>query len=237
MANKKILPGLTTITPGEWKNKVKEIDELGLKEIALFPTCLDYKARHELYHLLEKTGLSSILHVHLREEDFEAEELYYLINRFKTQVFNVHPTLRTMEFLKRNKKYKNQIFLENLESLPENFSEILELCGGVCLDLSHWEGHGILEGQDGYAGLPKLLKKYKIGCNHISAVKKEREHCYEEFSGINFYSYNSHYLNDFSEIDYVKKYKKYLADIISIELENPLKRQLEVKSYLEKIIF
>ena len=34
---KKILLGLTTITPGEWKNKVKEIDELGLKEIALFP--------------------------------------------------------------------------------------------------------------------------------------------------------------------------------------------------------
>ena len=104
MANKKILPGLTTITPGEWKNKVKEIDELGLKEIALFPTCLDYKARHELYHLLEKTGLSSIPHVHLREEDFEVEELDYLVKRFKTQVFNVNPTLRTMEFLKRNKK-------------------------------------------------------------------------------------------------------------------------------------
>ena len=237
MANKKILPGLTTITPGEWKNKVKEIDELGLKEIALFPTCLDYKARHELYHLLEKTGLSSIPHVHLREEDFEVEELDYLVKRFKTQVFNVNPTLRTMEFLKRNKKYKNRIFIENVHTIAENFEDLAKQSGGICLDLAHWEDYGSIQKVKGYEILSQLVKKYKIGLNHISAIKPKLEVYHDRLTGQDYTNFNSHYLNDFSELDYVKKYKNYLADIISIELENPLKRQLEVKSYLEKIIF
>lgn len=234
MANKKILLGLTTIT-GEWKNKVKEIDELEIKEIALFPTCLRYRERQELYQLLENTGLISIPHVHLREEDFEAEEIDYLVKRFKTQVFNIHARPGVVDFLKQNKKYKNNIFIENL-LMNDNFAEALKYCGGICLDLSHWEGHGFIEKRQGYAELPGLLKKYKIGCNHISAVKAEKEHYHDEFSGQDFYNYDSHNLTDLSELGYVKKYKNYLADIISIELENPLKRQLEVKKYLEKII-
>ena len=49
---KKILLGLTTIAEGgEWKNKVKEIDKLDIKEIALFPTCLNLAERKELYQL------------------------------------------------------------------------------------------------------------------------------------------------------------------------------------------
>jgi len=51
-----------------------------------------------------------------------------------------------------------------------------------------------------------------------------------------FEVYDSHWLDDLNELDYVIKYKNYLADIISIELENPLRRQLEVKNYLEKIL-
>jgi len=235
MANRKILPGLTTITPGEWKNKVREIDELGLKEIALFPTCLEYKDRQELYQLLENTGLIGIPHVHLREEDMDSRELDYLVKRFKTQVFNIHARPGIINFLKQNEKYKNQIFIENL-SMNDNFAEALKYCGGICLDLSHWESHGFMEKYQGYAELPDLLKKYKIGCNHISAVRAEKEHYYDKLSGQDFYNYDSHNLTDLSELDYVKKYKDYLADIISIELENPLKRQLEVKKYLEKII-
>jgi len=235
MANKKILPSLTTITPGEWKNKVREIDELGLKEIALFPTCLKYEERQELYKLLEKTKLDSIPHVHLRAEDMDTIELDYLVEKFRTEVFNIHARPGTVDFLKQNEKYKNQIFIENL-STDDNFLEALEYCGGICLDLSHWENFGFMEKRRWYAELPALLRKYKIGCNHISAIKAEKEHHYDELSQQDFYNYDSHNLTDLTELDYVKKYKDYLADIISIELEDTLKRQLEVKKYLEEII-
>lgn len=226
--------GLTTITPGEWKNKVKEVDELGLKEIALFPTCLDIEQRQELYDLLEKTRLENIPHVHLRL-DIESWELDYLTQRFKTRVFNVHPRKEAIAFIRRNKKYQDKIFVENL-LMDDDFLEVLDNCGGICLDLAHWEDYGFMKKGKPYEILPGLLKKHKIGVNHLSAVKKEITHYRDNFTNQDFYNYSDHNLTELVEVDYVKKYKDYLADIISLELENPLKRQLEVKNYLEKII-
>lgn len=235
MATKKILLGLTTITPGEWKNKVKEIDQLELKEIALFPTCLNIKQREELYSMLEKTKLENIPHVHLREQDMDRRELDYLIKRFKTQVFNIHAGKRTMDFLEKNKKYRDRIYVENTR-MEDNFSEALKYCAGVCLDLAHWESYGFIKKEEPYKILPDLLKEYKIGVNHISAVKKDLTRHHDDLLGLDFYDYSDHDLAELSELDYVKKYKNYLANIISIELENPLQRQMEVKKYLESII-
>ncbi len=233
---KKILLGLTTITKGLWKDKVKEIDKLGLKKIALFPTCLNLKQRKILYKLLENTGLKSISHVHLREQDFERWELDYLVRKYKTRVFNIHNRDRAKEFLEKNKKYRKIIFLENTVDF-KNFAKNLKLCGGICLDLSHYEDHANVMKPKEYEMFGKLLKVNKIGINHVSAMSKNIEVYHDNFSGKDYYGKNTHWFSDFKEFDYVKKYKKYLADIISIELENPLKQQLEVKRYLEKIFF
>lgn len=235
MANKKILLGLTTITAGEWKNKVREIDELELKEIALFATCLGIEQRKELYDMLERTKLENIPHIHLRH-DMESWELDYLVERFKTQVFNLHARKEVIDFIKQNEKYQDRIFVENTQLMNADFIDVLKNCAGVCLDLAHWESFGFLKKEKGYEILPELLKKYKIGCNHIAAVKREQVHYHDKISGQDFYDYSDHNLNELSELDYVKKYKDYLADIISIELENPLKRQLEVREYLIKIL-
>jgi len=236
MVNKKILLGLTTITTGEWRNKVKEIDELGLKEIALFPTCLNFKERQELYLLLEKTKLESMPHVHIREEDFTENEIKYLMDKWGTEVFNMHVRKKTQQFIDKLGDFKKNFFVENTDVIQDNFEAIAKQIGGICLDLAHWEDYGHLRRIKEYEALDELVKKYKIGVNHVSAIKKELTVFHERLTGEDFYMLNSHDLSDLSELDYVKKYKNYLADIISIELENPLKRQLEVKEYLEKII-
>lgn len=234
---KKILLGLTTITEGdEWKNKVKEIDELGIKEIALFPTCLNLDERKELYKLLEKTKLEKIPHVHIREEDTEDWELNYLMERYKTQVFNAHPSKEIAGFINRYRSYRDKIYIENLVQLDDNFEELVKRCGGICLDLAHWESHGLREKDGGYEKFPDLLKRYKIGVNHLSAIKARKKEFYDPFVGKSFSRFDAHWLDDLSEVDYVKKQQNYLADIVSIELENSLKRQLEVKKYLEKIL-
>ena len=173
MANEKILPGLTTITPGEWKNKVKEIDELGLKEIALFPTCLEYKQRQELYGMLEKTGLEKIPHVYLREEDMDSPELDYLVARFKTQVFNLHPRKEVIDFIKQNKKYKDRIYVEN-QVMDNDFVEVLNNCGGICLDLSHWESRGFMEKRKGYAKLSGLFKNIKSAATIFQRLRRKK---------------------------------------------------------------
>jgi len=235
MANKKILLSLTTITPGEWKNKVKEIDELGLKEIALFPTSLDIGQRQELYSLLEKTNLQSIPHVHLRS-DMEINELDYLSKKFGTEIYNVHSELSSHPPLFDYADFIKKIYVENTEEIPT--ANDMKKYAGLCLDFSHWESIRLVNGEVGSENIEikKLVKKYKIGINHISAVKSEKVHYHDRLTREDYFGYDFHWLDDLRELDYVKKYKNYLADIISIELENPLKRQLEVKKYLEEII-
>lgn len=236
MANKKILLGLTTITEGEWRNKVKEIDKLGLKEIALFPTCLDMEQRQELYGMLEKTGLEKIPYVHLREEDFAINELEYLMDKYGVEVFSAHASALGQKFIEKNHELRKKIFVENINVIAENFEYMAKQGGGLCLDLAHWEDYGNIQKVKGYEILPGLVKKYKIGLNHISAIKQKLGVYHDRLTGQDYTNFNSHNLSDLSELDYVKKYKNYLADIISIELENPLKRQLEVREYLIKIL-
>jgi hypothetical protein len=235
---KKILLGLTTITKDEWKNKVKEIDELGINELALFPTCLNFNERKELYELLSRTRLVSIPHVHIREEDFTNDELQFLIDKYQTKVFNIHANSResSTAIIKKHQAYLNLFFVENLHELTENFEEVVKQIGGLCLDLAHWEDYGYIRKYKGYEKLGKLAKKYKIGVNHISAIKSELVLFHEKASGKDYYDYSSHLLGNLNELDYVKKYKDYLADIISIELENSLKEQIQAKKYLEKIL-
>ena len=226
--------GLTTITGDEWKNKVKEIDKLGIKELALFPTCLDVKQRKDLYKRLEKTGLKIIPHIHIRH-DFESWEFDYLTKRYKTKVFNIHPYTEMIGLLGKNTKYKNKIFVENLFDFT-HFWTVTDNCGGVCLDISHWEDYGVKQKKAGYNDFVKRIKKLKIGCNHISGVSEKKNFYYYSKIKKKVGNYSNHWLNDLNEMDYVKKYKKYLSDIISIELENSFKEQLKVKQYLEKIL-
>lgn len=230
---KKLLVSITAMY--NWPEKIKEIEELGIKEIALFPTPLEIQGREKLYSLLEKTKLADVPHFHLRD-DFQVWELDYFTRKYKTKVFNLHPTPAAIEFIKRNQKYKNRIFLENLKEMPENFSELLKLCGGVCLDLSHWEDFGVLQKKPSYQNFEKVLRKFKIGCNHISAIKEKKHKFYDPVTKITHVCYNQHILKSFTELDYVKKYISYLSDFISIELENPLREQLAAKKYLETII-
>ncbi|MFA4833363.1 MAG: hypothetical protein WC619_00770 [Patescibacteria group bacterium] len=230
---RKILLGLTTTKKSDWRKKVKEIDKLGLKEIALFPTCLEIKERREFYKLLEKTGLEKIPFVHIRH-DPEKWEFAYLKKRFGTKVFNTHFDSVNDKFIAESKKYLKQIYLENNRPFPDNLMPLLDIFAGLCLDISHWEDYGRLQKIAAYKKLPKLLKKYKVRCGHISAIRKKP--FYEGDDGKKEKYYNSHWLQDLSELDYVKKYVKYLPLICAIELENSFKEQMEAKKYLEKII-
>ena len=72
--SKRIFVGLTCTSArrdkGHWKKQLQEINQLGIKEIALFPTTLKPKARKNLYKELEKSCIKKIKLVHLRDEDF-----------------------------------------------------------------------------------------------------------------------------------------------------------------------
>ena len=230
MYEKKILLGLTTTPGSDWREKTREIDKFGIKEIALFPTFLKTEERKELYSLLEKTGLESIPHVHLRSPDMGADELNYLIDKYKTKVFNVHSP---REFAINNDcfNFKDKIYLENTDFIPA--AEEIEKFDGICLDMSHRENY-LRENNFEYVNtLDNLLEKYPIGCGHASAIKNEPQKDLEEFDNMRF---SSHWMDNVNEFDYMKNYLKYIPEFFSIELENSFEEQLKVKEYLEKII-
>lgn len=234
MKNKIILPGLTTTPRSDWRKKVKEIKKFNLREIALFPTYLEIKDRKELYDLLKKTDLERIPHVHLRD-DMEEWELDFFIKRYKTEVFNIHPDNASQRFLKNN-KYASRIYIENMFQIDDDFLNSIKMGKGICLDISHWEDQGVIQCHHGYDGLPDLIKKYKVGCCHISAINDKGEEYQGHATRHKGMAYSHHTLDNLSELDYVKKYVKYLPKYISIELENSFATQLRVKEYLDKII-
>lgn len=225
MENKKVLLGLTTTPGSDWRGKIKEIDKFGIKEIALFPTCLRINARKLLYELLEKSGLEEIPHVHLRSQDMEKWELELFEKKYKTQLFNIHQDEIDDPILK---PYLHKVYVENqFKYLQE---DTVKKCAGICLDLSHIE-EGRIWKKSSLDPVNELLDSYPVGCCHISAVKFSKLDIINKYMGV-----SRHMLHNLREVDYVAKYKQYLPQYISIELENSFEEQLGIKERLEKII-
>ncbi|MDO8261061.1 MAG: hypothetical protein Q7T50_06235, partial [Candidatus Magasanikbacteria bacterium] len=188
---RKILLGLTTTSQSDWRAKVKEIDEFNIREIALFPTCLKIEERKELYKLLESTKLESIPHVHLRGEDMEEWELDFLVNRYGTKFFNIHPNIEDSEVL-GFVKYCEMIYVENLHDAGDVFLQSLKKCAGICFDTSHYEDYGAIQKIHDYDNFLEILKQNKVGCCHISAVVTEPLEDTDYISGDKTQSYSRH---------------------------------------------
>lgn len=224
MQDKKIILGLTTTTHSDWIDKVRELEVFEIKEVALFLTGIDKEQRKELYSLLEKSPLESAPHVHLRH-DIDRGEIEYLINKYKTSLFNIHPKGKSKYNYNYDQwsSFKDKIYIENTCVVPTQTE--LDSYAGVCADFSHWEYFGGKSKQ--YKNdLELIVAKNKIGCCHVSAIRS--------FWGI--FSMSAHYAKSEKDLDYLKKYKQYLPEIISLELENSFEEQLKFKKYLENIL-
>jgi hypothetical protein len=225
--NKKILVSITTTQKSDWRKKIEEVKELGLDEVAAFPTCLNKKDREEFYKLIKESGIKNIPLVHLRS-DMDIDEMDYFIENYNTKVFCTH-TQREYSFSHDLSKYHNIMGIENVYySFDE---EEIKKFGGICLDFSHLENAKI-SAREIFEHNVKTLEKYPVIANHINSIKKT-PHIDE-----NGYSrYDNHFLNDLSEFDYLKNYpENYFSPYIAIELENSIKEQLKARDYLNNLI-
>ncbi|MCK9393670.1 MAG: hypothetical protein WCX30_03515 [Candidatus Paceibacterota bacterium] len=219
------LVGVTTTEGSDWTKKIKEINELHIKEVAVFPTCLDKNQRGELYVALEKSCIEKIPFVHLRS-DMDVSEIEFFIKKFNTVIFNCHAS-RINPQNPSWKQYKEIICVENHGGFVED--ELAQF-GGICLDFTHMEDE-IITGRTTQEEYQSILNKFPIKCNHISAIKSK--FMIEDHD----ISFGSHLLEDLSELDYLKKYPlSYFSNYCAIELENSLGRQLEVIEHIKEIL-
>ena len=229
----KILPALTSIIPNLWREKVQEINALGLVEVAVFPTGLDYSERRELYGLLEKSCLKQIPFMHLREEDMPEAELDYLVERWGLEKCNVHPRDVILEdaYLP---KYRGIIYVENsAEFLEEKY---LKGFAGLCIDFSHLENDRRLSVKC-YDQVIRLAEKYPVGCGHASAVYQKLVDKRLDGSPEKHERFDGHYADSEKCFDYLKSYpEKLLPPVLAIEVENSLTEQLKFKKYIREML-
>lgn len=230
MSRRKILLSLTTTQLSNWRKKIEETIKFNITEIALFLTCLDLDERKKTYEMLKNTPVKSVPHVHLRT-DSELWELEYFIKNYGTEVFNIHSKRDVYPSKTDFSSFASVMYVENTHVTPS--IDELEKFAGICIDFAHWEDNILLENTD-YVDFKEKIKKYGVGCAHISSILPEPMPDPDPL--LNKKTYSSHMLNDYKNLDYIKKYLRYMPDIISIELENSFEEQLKVKEYLDKII-
>lgn len=225
LKREQFLPAITTTYNSDWRAKIKEADRLGLKEVAVFPTCLNRFKREEFFGLIKQSSIERIPFAHMRT-DMTYEEIDWLIKEYGTKVFNIHPREEHPHLFDYS-RYKGIVYLENIyRSLEE--SE-LQQWSGICLDFSHFENYRLTNFSE-FQKLEALLKKYPIGCNHISAVAAEK-HIDNKGQSV----YADHHFAKLSEFDYLENYPlSYFSQFIAMELENSLAEQLEARDYILK---
>ncbi|MDO8558752.1 MAG: hypothetical protein Q7R84_00260 [bacterium] len=219
----KILPAITTIF--DWREKIEEVKSLGLEEVALFLTLVNFKERQEIFSLLKNTKIK-IPFVHLRS-DMVKDEIDYLIRNYRTEAFNFH-TKREFPYFSDYKRYRKMIYIENVYE-PLDESEIKEFAG-ICLDLSHLDNDRLFR-PDIYKHNIEMMEKYGCGCNHISPAEKPS---FLDKRGVEYTkNQHPHFLKNLSELNYLKNYpKKYFGKFAALEMENSIKEQLEARDYI-----
>jgi hypothetical protein len=226
--NKKprFLVSITTTKGSNWKDRLEEAKELGIKEVAFFLTTLDFPQRMEVYRAFFGAGITAPV-VHLRH-DACTEEISFLIENFRTGIFNVHPEgERPLLYKKGISKYKKKIYLENSSCLPEE--KDLKEWAGLCIDFAHWEDTR-KRGLNKFAEMKYLLSRYPAGFGHISAIK---ETTHPDEGGLPEDRYDSHTLEKLSDLDYLKGYPLFWCRYMAMELINGLKDQLEAIKYIQ----
>jgi len=223
-----IYPSITSQLKNGAIKKLEEANELGLTEIAFFPTGMTFQQRRNFYKHLKKSSIKKIPCLHLRN-DMEKEEISWLVKTYRIEFLNIHSQCSLYPFNLDFSFCKNKVYVEN-SFAPLEFEEIDQLAG-VCLDFAHLENNRHLR-PDWYQKNQAVIKEVKIGWGHLGAIKTKVHPCSETRKPI----YDSHHFSSLSEFDYLRRYISILPNVLALELENSLQEQLEAKNYIEKLL-
>ncbi len=220
MNNFQIYPSITGYENAEWQSKLEEINQLQLKEAAVFLELFDKKERDHLYKFLEKSTIKKVPFVHLRH-DTTKEDIRFFNQNYSTRHFNIHE--EHFDILDQWKPHWDKLYLEmNYDSqIPKNTK--VRKIGGFCIDLSHLKS-SIARGAKEASYIFQRKDKIPVTCNHLNGYDPVRKK-------------DKHTITDLSDFDYLTTLPKFaFGQIIAIEVFNPIKEQLEFKQYLDKIL-
>ena len=229
----KILVSITGRTPEEWQDKLQEINELGITEIALFLEMYEPEEKQKIYDALLKSCVKKIPVVHIRH-DMTRDELAFLRKKFKTKYFTCHEENFVHHDVLHWKGFYKHIYLEmNFDNIVSK-KVVVEKIGGFCVDLAHFKvGMEKLSRDFEYVFERKDLPSHKVSarrskklfaCNHLNGWNPET-------------NIDMHTIYDLLNFDYLKTLPKFVfGKYIALEMFNSIKEQLEYKKYLTDLL-
>jgi len=221
MAGKKLLVGLTGFRESHWKSKLREINELGLKEISLFLEQFRRRQREKIYDGLRESCVKKIPLVHVRH-DMTKDELELLSREFGSKYFTIHEEgFRTME---RWRGFYRELYLEmNFDDFISKFVEVGKI-GGFCIDLSHFKAEEERWTDEFEYIIDRRRVSRYFACNHLNGYNPGKKR-------------DMHKINNLKNFDYLTSLPKFVfGKVIGIETYNSIKEQMEFKDYLKDLV-
>ncbi|MFH1575743.1 MAG: hypothetical protein ABIB55_02250 [Candidatus Nealsonbacteria bacterium] len=216
----KILLSITGKESFDWANKLKEINARKIDEAAIFFGSFDKKERDNLYRLLLKSTVKTVPFAHLRD-DMSAEEIKFLIDRFKTKYFNIHES--SFNILDQWKDYWNKLYLEMdfNDEIAKNVK--VRKIGGFCVDLAHFKA-AISRGTEEASYIFLRKNESEIACNHLNGYNPVTMK-------------DIHIIKDLSSFDYLTTLPKYaFGKIIALEVYNSIEEQIKFREYVSRLL-
>lgn len=220
--SKRIFVGITNNFDGSWRDKIREINKLKIKEAALFlEKVATKKERQEIYVELEKSTVKNIPLIHIRN-NMDKDELAFLRQRYNNPCLTIHEG--SFKYLEKWRGFHKNLFLEmNFDNHVASMVEVDKI-GGFCIDLSHFKAGEEKWSREFLYVLSQRSKGNHFICNHVNGYSYE-ENC------------DMHTVSDLKQFDYLKTLPGFLfGRIIAIETYNTIKEQLRFKEYLIKLL-
>ena len=219
---KRIFVSITGSTDKDWQSKLKEIEYLKIKEIALFLEIFRTRSqRDKICQALLKSCVKNIPLVHIRD-DMAKEELSFLVKNFKTKCFTIHED--HFKILSQWQGFYQKLYLEmNYDNFINRLVDVSKI-GGFCIDLSHFKAAEEKWSQEFAYIMQWQSVSHLFKCNHLNGYDYKKNQ-------------DLHTVRSLKEFDYLKTLPEFIfGDYIGIEVFNSIKEQIRFKRYLVKLL-
>lgn len=212
---------ITGITEKDWRDKLNEINNLGIDTVALILESYLMKQRKLIYEALENSCVQRIPLVHLKN-DMEKDELGYLRDQFQSEYLTIHED--SFEGLDKWQGFYKNLFLElNYDNFIEQNVKVKKI-GGFCVDLAHFKAAEENWTKEFEYTIERRNKKNLFVCNHLSG--------YLDTEKTDLHTPRS--IKDFA---YLKTLPDFVfGRVIAIEIDNSISEQLELKEQIIKLL-
>lgn len=189
--------------------------------------------RRELYRELELAHvrhLFTIPFVHA-VSDMSEHEYRYLMDRFGTELFNLHPLRQYPLQHTLSAEIRRRITIEN--AFIDQSIELIDLSGfhGICMDIAHAEDLRRKNPRE-FEKLERLTHRAPVLANHVSlSGDAALVDSYGELT------YHSHSIGEGRDLSHLNRYsREFFGSIIAIELADSLAEQVRLIPVIEETL-